>query len=114
MPLCHQLQTVDLVRRLDLPVVMVCGLRLGCISHSILTAEAILQDGVTLVGWVANRVDPHYTRVDETIDTIQSAIKVPLLASLDYDNGPNMHQVTLTTDTSTLDNWITSHQPRPA
>lgn len=80
-PLSDSLQTVDLVRHLNLPVILVCGLRLGCINHALLSAEAILADGVEMLGWVANAVDPGYAYRAETIDTLSTRIEAPLLGA---------------------------------
>ena len=78
-PLSDSLQTVDLVRHLHLPVVLVCGLRLGCINHALLSAAAIATDGVALLGWVANSIDPGFTYHAETIETLITRIPAPLL-----------------------------------
>ena len=75
---------VDLVRRLNIPVILVVGLRLGCINHAALTAAAIAGDEVQLAGWVANQVDPEYTETGRTIDTLSAIIPAPLLASLPF------------------------------
>ncbi|MGH8119043.1 MAG: dethiobiotin synthase [Gammaproteobacteria bacterium] len=75
---------VDLVRLLKLPVVLVVGLRLGCINHAVLTAEVMEADGVQLTGWVANLVDPDYTEGQRTIDTLTASIPAPLLAALPF------------------------------
>src|SRR6266702_3056585 len=70
-PLTDAHETADLAFALNLHVVLVVGLRLGCISHALLTAEAIAARGLPLVGWVANRVDPHMTFPDENIASIR-------------------------------------------
>ncbi len=79
-PLSDTLQTVDLVRYLKLPVILVCGIRLGAINHALLSADVILGDGVTLLGWVANVIDPTYSFQAETIDVLQQRMPAPLLA----------------------------------
>lgn len=71
-PLTATQDTADLALALKLPVVLVVGMRLGCISHALLTAEAIAARGLTLAGWVANRVDPDMTFPDENIATIRA------------------------------------------
>ncbi|MBI2992926.1 MAG: dethiobiotin synthase [Gammaproteobacteria bacterium] len=81
-PLGPRLQTADLVRALDLPVVMVVGLKLGCINHALLTAEAIATDGVCLAGWVANAIDADYEPAHETVDYLQVNISAPLLGTV--------------------------------
>lgn len=94
-PLSDDLQTVDLVRHLKLPVILVCGLRLGCINHALLSAGAIVSDGVALIGWVANTIDPNYAYTNETVATLERAIPAPLIGvvpwqtSMDSDNIAN-------------------------
>ncbi|MEH6493668.1 dethiobiotin synthase [Halopseudomonas sp.] len=69
----------DLAVELKLPVVLVVGMRLGCINHALLTCQAIAADGLQLVGWVANHVDPDMSRPDENLETLKRLIKAPLL-----------------------------------
>jgi dethiobiotin synthetase len=82
-PLTDTHDTADLALALNLPVVLVVGMRLGCISHALLTAEAIAARGLHLAGWVANRVDPDMSFADENIAAIRDRLKrqydVPLL-----------------------------------
>ncbi len=83
-PLGEGLQTTDLVRALSLPVVLTVGLRLGCINHALLSAEAILADGHRLLGWVANSIDPAYKETQAMIETIDNAIPAPLLGHIPH------------------------------
>jgi dethiobiotin synthetase len=85
-PISTKISMVDLVRVLDLPVIMVVGLRLGCINHAILTAEAIRVDGVNLCGWVSNQLDKDYLYKQETIDTLKQQLACPHIADLAYMN----------------------------
>lgn len=78
-PLSDHLDTADLARELNLPVVMVVGLRLGCISHALLTAQAIAAQGLELVGWVANTVDGDMPYLQENIAALQQRLSAPLL-----------------------------------
>lgn len=78
-PLSDGLDTADLARELGLPVVMVVGLRLGCISHALLTEQAILAQGLALAGWVANTVDDQMPYMQENIDTLRRRLSAPLL-----------------------------------
>lgn len=78
-PLNSQQTLADLARDLRLPVIMVVGMRLGCINHAILTAEAIAADGLQLAGWVANQVDPDMSRPQENLATLKQVIKAPYL-----------------------------------
>ncbi len=78
-PLDAKRDTADLVRLLDLPLVLVVGLRLGCINHALLTAEAIAARGLRLAGWVGNRVDAHMPVADENIETLRAMLPAPCL-----------------------------------
>jgi dethiobiotin synthetase len=69
----------DLARALNMPVILVVGLRLGCINHALLTVAAIAQRGLTLAGWVANTIDPKMPYLNENIDTLRARIEAPLL-----------------------------------
>ena len=66
-PLSATLMQADLVRALQVPVLLVVGLRLGCLNHALLSARAIAQDGLHLAGWIASHVDPAMERVDDNI-----------------------------------------------
>lgn len=78
-PLSDDFDTADLAVQLNLPVILVVGLRLGCISHALLTVEAIVKRGLVIAGWVANEVDPAMRFVDENIDALRQRIPAPLL-----------------------------------
>lgn len=84
MPLGPGLQLADIVRSLRLRVIMVVGLRLGCINHALLTAGAIRADGLVLSAWVANRIDPGYHRNDETLQLLTDELQAPLLGVIPY------------------------------
>lgn len=88
-PLTDTQTGADLAQALALPVVLVVGLRLGCLSHALLTAEAIRARGLTLVGWVANRVDPEMEAADENIAYLRARLGVPLLAEVPYQDLPD-------------------------
>jgi dethiobiotin synthetase len=74
--------SADLAGALGLPVILVVGLRLGCINHALLTAEAIASRGLTLAGWVANTVDPDMARIEQNIEALRARLPAPLLGSL--------------------------------
>ena len=78
-PLTENFDTADLAQQLALPVVMVVGLRLGCISMALLTAEAIAARGLTLAGWVANTVDPTMTMLEGNVQALRERLRAPLL-----------------------------------
>jgi len=83
-PLSHRVMQADLVRALELPVVLVVGLRLGCINHALLSARAIADDGCTLAGWIANRVDPAMEYADANLATLEARIAAPLLGVIEH------------------------------
>jgi len=88
-PLTDTQTGADLAQALALPVVLVVGLRLGCLSHALLTAEAIRARGLTLAGWVANRVDPEMEAADENIAYLRARLCAPLLAEVPYQDLPD-------------------------
>ena len=83
-PLATSIFQADVVRALQLPVVMVVGLRLGCLNHARLTARAIAADGCELVGWIANHVDPAMDRQDENFELLGNRIAAPCWGRLPY------------------------------
>lgn len=83
-PLGDGLKLADLVRRLDLEVVMVVGLKLGCLNHALLTAQAILHDGLPLRGWVANQVDPEMLAREANLRTLRDHLAAPCLGVLPH------------------------------
>lgn len=78
-PLGEVETTADLARVLDLPVILVVGMRLGCINHALLTAAAIARQGLPCAGWVANCVDPDMARMQENVDALRLRLSAPLL-----------------------------------
>ncbi len=72
----------DVAQALDLPVVLVVALRLGCLNHALLTAAAIRRSGLTLCGWVANRLDSDCLQVEANITALSERLEAPLLADL--------------------------------
>jgi dethiobiotin synthetase len=83
-PLSASLRQVDVVRMLDLPVVLVVGLRLGCLNHAILSARAIAADGVRLLGWIGNAIDPDMACREEQRPMLQARIPAPCLGWLPH------------------------------
>ncbi|NOT87358.1 MAG: dethiobiotin synthase [Lysobacter sp.] len=88
-PLDDGLDQVDLVRKLDLPVLLVVGLRLGCLNHARLTARALRSDGMRLIGWIGNRVDPAFAECDEYVELLRVALPAPCLGVLQYAESPD-------------------------
>lgn len=81
-PLAGRESLSDLAVALGLPVILVVGVRLGCINHAVLTAEAIARDGLELAGWVANVVDPATSRLDENLATLAERLPAPCLGRI--------------------------------
>ncbi|UTA55147.1 dethiobiotin synthase [Lysobacter soli] len=92
-PLSADLDQVDLVRTLDLPVVMVVGLRLGCINHARLTARAIEHDGLRLAGWIANDIDPAMARADDNFELLKQRLPVKCWGRLPFREMPDPAQL---------------------
>lgn len=78
-PLGPTYDTADLAVDLGLPVVLVVGMRLGCINHALLTAEAIAARRLVFAGWIANRIDPQMLRFEENLATLAQRLPGPLL-----------------------------------
>lgn len=83
-PLNNQQNVADLARALGLPVILVVGLRLGCINHALLTAESIRASGCTLTGWIGNSIAPEMPEQQNNIASIQQRIAAPLLGVVPY------------------------------
>ncbi|AJJ11865.1 dethiobiotin synthase [Yersinia rohdei] len=74
----------DWVVQEQLPVILVVGIKLGCINHALLTVQAIINDGLPLLGWVANRINPGLAHYAETIALLRERIPAPQLGQLPY------------------------------
>lgn len=92
-PLNESETLAELAGALQVPVVMVVGMRLGCINHALLTAEAIAADGLLLAGWVANRVDPDMSRPAENLATLRQLIEAPFLGKVPWLQTPDAESV---------------------
>ena len=82
-PLAEHFDSADLAQAIAAPLLLVVPMRLGCINHALLSAEAIVSRGLTLVGWIANAgIDPDYGRVAATIDTLTQRMDTPCVGVL--------------------------------
>lgn len=88
-PLGDDWDAADLARELALPVVLVVGMRLGCLNHALLTARAIDAGGLPLAGWIANTMDPLMAVADENVEALRQRIRAPLLGRLPYVVNPD-------------------------
>ncbi len=74
----------DWVKQLNIPVILVVGIQEGCVSHALLTAQAILADKLPFVGWVANRINPGLANYSKTISILRENLNAPLLGEIPY------------------------------
>jgi dethiobiotin synthetase len=86
-PLSASLMQADLVRALRLPVVLVVGLRLGCLNHALLSTRAMLADGVHLAGWIGSQVDPCMARVEDNLGMLRERLPAPCWGVLPHAPG---------------------------
>lgn len=88
-PFGDDLDSADLATALGLPVILVVGLRLGCLSHALLSAEAIRARGLTLAGWVASAVDPSMLAPEANLQTLRARLGAPLLGVVPHLASPD-------------------------
>lgn len=88
-PLGPQEDSAHLAVELNLPVILVVGMRLGCINHALLTQAAIRARGLPLVGWIANHIDPQMACVEENLEALRERIDAPLLGFVPYQLRPD-------------------------
>ncbi len=101
-PLNEQQSLADLVVELQLPVVLVVGMRLGCLNHALLSAESILARGVPLVGWIANQMEANVPRIEANIATLRHRMPAKLLGSVGYQPTASAEEVVDLLDIDTL------------
>ena len=89
-PLGSHVDTAGLAARLALPVLLVVGMRLGCLNHALLTSEAIAARGLVLAGWIANHIDPEMAAADENVQALKDELHAPLLARIPYATTPDV------------------------
>jgi len=87
-PLAPGLLASAIPQQWDLPVVLVVGLRLGCLNHALLSARAILADGCRLAGWIGNRIEPAMAAVEDNLETLREMVPAPCLGVLPYGLEP--------------------------
>ncbi|WP_304985183.1 dethiobiotin synthase [Coxiella-like endosymbiont] len=90
-PLNDEESIADLVKLLNIPVVLVVGIKLGCLNHAILTVNAINQMKIPLIGWVANCIESQTIVIDENIQTLKTWIKAPCMGIVRYGENPQDH-----------------------
>lgn len=88
-PLNDHETSADLARDLALPVVLVVGMRLGCLNHALLTAEAIRARGLTVAAWVANVLDPRMPYIGANIAALKGRLLAPMIGRIDFFHQPD-------------------------
>lgn len=83
-PLNEHETSADFARELAVPIILVVGMRLGCLNHALLTAEVIRARGLTLAGWVANHIDPAMVHADANVAALQARLAAPLIARFGF------------------------------
>jgi dethiobiotin synthetase len=96
----------DLARQLQLPVILVVGIRLGCISHALLTAEAIVRDGLKLAGWVANHMDPDMPVQEENVASLVQRLPAPCIGRVPWLARSSPQQVAAAFDPALLRDFL--------
>ena len=84
-PLNDRNDVADMAYALDLPIILVVGMRLGCLNHALITEKVIQASGLKLAGWVANRIDPQMNSFDENLHTLKERLNCPLLGVLPFE-----------------------------
>lgn len=104
-PLSDQCDTADLAQQLDLPVILVVGVRLGCLNHALLTADAIAERGLKLAGWAANIVDLGMPHGLANIDALVKRLPAPFLGCVPRLEEPLASAAAAHLDFSSLPGW---------
>lgn len=94
-PIGERESMADVAAALALPVLLVVGLRLGCLNHALLSARAIEASGLPIAGWIANHIDPAYERVAENVATLERLLDRPAVALIAYEAPPTAPRATL-------------------
>ena len=93
-PLNETQTSIDLARALNLPIILVVGMRLGCLNHALLTVRAIIESGMQCAGWVANEVQAEMPYLQENIQALCERIDAPLLGVVPFQAEPDTQQIT--------------------
>ena len=92
-PLNAKETRAEVPKDLKLPVIMVVGMKLGCINHALLTIESINRDGLKVVGWIANKVNDDMEAYEENLDSLKKLIRVPCLGEVPHLANPSVEAV---------------------
>ncbi|MGD2118801.1 MAG: dethiobiotin synthase [Chromatiales bacterium] len=109
-PLGEDVDLSDLPKKLQLPVILVVGMKLGCINHARLTAESIQQDGLDLVGWIANQIDPDMPSLQANIETLRQYLPAPCLGVVPFQAQNDVSQFAVHLDAELLPRQVQTGQ----
>ncbi len=92
-PLNSREDSADLAQRLGLPVILVVGLRLGCLNHALLTAQAMRAKGLRFAGWIANHIDPALAAAERNVAALAERLAAPLLGDIEFTAAPDPQRI---------------------
>jgi len=101
-PISQAATMAELALALELPVLVVVGLRLGCLNHALLTARAIERTSLPICGWVANRLDPQFPHWRENVETLTRLLGAPLVGLIDHQPTPSIELAARSLDVASL------------
>lgn len=104
-PFSDEFDSAQLVEQLNLPVILVVGLRLGCINHALLTLEAIVSRNLVLAGWIVNEIDPEMRFADDNVEALARRIPAPLLGRVPYLDQVTAEEAAKCIDLAGLPGW---------
>ena len=102
-PLNDKQTSADLAQELNLPVILVVGMRLGCLNHALLTVQAIAEYRLECAGWIANVLDAEMPALQENIEALRERIAAPLLGIVPYQAQPDAQTVASVLDLQLLE-----------
>ena len=94
-PLNETQTLADLAVQLNIPIILVVGMRLGCINHALLTVAAIQSRGLCLTGWVANQIDPNFEMFEENLASLKKRIVAPCLSVVGWQEDVRFNEADL-------------------
>lgn len=112
-PFSDTFDSADMAEQLNLPVILVVGLRLGCISHTLLTIEAIIARGLVLAGWVVSEIDPDMQYADENVEALRERIPAPLIGRVPHLEQATAAEAAKFIDLAGLPGWPSLSTERP-
>ncbi len=102
-PLNEHQDGADMARALNLPIILVVGMQLGCLNHALLTARVVRATGLQLAGWVANRIDPKMIAFDENVLALARRLDCPLLGVLPFEQNADAKKMSMLLDIAKME-----------